>query len=233
MTGDRSKFGAVELVDAADSEKTVWEFANDGGGGVDTKTFPSSASEIFMSSSSSSDSSIVVKATVCDESFNESQQVVQLSGQTPVSIGTWLDSNRIEVIGPALNVGSIYLTNTSSFTSGVPDDLSSVLAYVSPGQGQTHQCTYLVPAGRGITLKKAVITVARASGAAGSAIIDLRTKISGADWVIKRRWHLQTGDFQHEVPEINLPPGSNFEIRLEDVSDNDTNVSAEVIFSDL
>lgn len=224
-----AKFGLVTGIDAADSEVDIWAMANDTfANRLDQKTFPTSAATLYMASDDNADTAEVTVEYL--DSSGELQTVTaDLNGNTPVNLGvTGLDSNRAYLSGDNQTAaGNIYITNDSAFTSGVPDTLSSTLAFIPAGYGHTQQCLYQVPTGKICRVKKAIVTISRASGAAGSAEIHVIVKKSGGSWRVLREWNLSNGNFVKEVAGIVLNAGDLIRFTVPDVSDTGTNITGE------
>jgi len=223
------KFGGVKFLDAADNTVDAWRLADDNlANRVDRKTFPTSAQSLYLSSSSGSDTDVDVDVYYLDSDGNRQTITVNLNGQTAVSLGvTGLDSNRLVVSNENINVGHVYLNTQNAHTGGVPNDLSTVLAYIPPGKGQTQQATDTVPAGMKYQIKQLFVYCARANGLPGSANIELQSRISGGSWITKRNFEITTSSPLNK-PESGLVFDALTNIRLAviSVSDTDTNITA-------
>lgn len=230
-----TKFGGVALLDSADSVADIWDWASDDLSGAPTKTFPTSAAAMYIASDAAGDTSLTFTCDIilADGSLSQVEVTTDgADGTTPVALGvSGLDCNRIELTGAdQAHAGNIYVQQGSGFTAGSPDDPSIVLAFVRAGYGQTQQTHFTVPAGKRMRVKRVNITVARASGAAGSAEIRLWVKNAGQSWVVKREWELQTGVFSKPVAGIVPDAGSQVRMDVEGVSDNDTNITGEIVY---
>ena len=224
-----SKFGSVMGVDTADSARDIWALADDGlTGGSLTKTFPTSANTLYLASTDNSDT-MVATVNYLDANGAPQEANITLTGNTGATIGTTaLDCNRI-VIGPdqPANAGGVYISTANSFTSGIPDDLTTALAYIPAGLKQTQQALDQVPVGYRYRLKKIIVFCSRASGAAGSALIYLQIKTTG-DWITKRIYPITTASpFVAEVAGLVFDGGTKIRAYLVSVSDNDTNITVE------
>lgn len=223
-----TKFGRVKNIDAADNAVDIWSFADDTlATRSDTKTFPTTASVPFLASSSTSDTSVTVEVSYLDADGIARTASVSLTGQTPVSVGSSaLDVNRMVVTSATGAVGTVYCTTANNYTSGVPNDVTQVLAIMQPGYNQTQQSHLTVPASKKLIIKGYDLYIARASGAAGSATVTLNIKASGTAEVIKREFFPTTSaPIIKTGSNIVVEPLSQIVWTLEDVSDNDTNCS--------
>lgn len=230
---ENTKFGMVLGIDAADNAVDIWDFASDAlSTRTDTKTFPTSAATLYAASDSAADTSKQFTASVILSDGTRSDvtwTTDATDGRTAVSLGvSGLDVNTVTLSGSSqTHAGNIYVQQGSGFTAGVPNTPANVLAFVRAGYGRTQQATYTVPAGYQIRIKRVILTIARASGAAGSAQIEFRVKPAGKSWIVMREWHLPTGFVEKHVAGLVYDAGTQIVMRLEDVSDSDTNVTGE------
>lgn len=230
-----TKFGYVKAIDAADDPADIWDWGSDDISGAKTKTFPTSAATLYIASDAAGDTSKVFTVYYIDANGADASVEVTTNasdGTTPVSLGvTGLDVYRVVLTGDTqTHAGNIYVQQGSGFSSGVPTSAAAVLAFVRAGHGQTQQTQFTVPAGKILRMKRVIVTVARASGAAGSAEIQLLAKPSGGSWAIKREWFLQTGVLSKPVAGLVFSAGTQLTMRVDDVSDTDTNVTGEYAF---
>ena len=231
---ENGKFGYVTEIDAADSAKDIWPMANDGFANLlNTKTFPTSASTLYIASDDSADAGVEVTVEYLD-SNGELQTVTQtLDGtdaQTAVSLGvSGLDANVAYLSGDTeTHAGNIYIANNSSFTAGVPSTLSNTLAMIPAGFGQTQQAIYQSPSNKKIRLREITVFVNRSSGADGSAIIHLRVKPEGGSWRVMRPIYVTTADHrQKHTAGLVFEGRTQIVMRVDSVSDTDSNVTGE------
>lgn len=219
------KFGYVGAVDAADGPTDVWAWGSDTASGALLKTWPTVAATLYIASSSSSDTDLDVKVYYIDASGYEKNVTVNTNGQNSVSLGvTALDINRAYISNGNAAVGNLYICNTNAFTSGVPNTAADVLAYIPIGYAQTQQACFRVPIDYRLILTRIQVLIARASGAAGSAEVELLVKEPGGTWRVLRPWYISTSVLLNiEEQGLDFPGGSFVRLNLEDVSDGDTN----------
>lgn len=224
-----TKFGRVRDIDAADDARDIWCFADDDlSTRASTKTFPSAADTIYITSSSTSDTAVTVNVDYIDSTGASATATgVTVTGQTPVSIGaTGLDVNRFYVTSATAAVGTLYASVGNDFTTGLPNDVTDILAVILPGYGQTQQGQFTVPLAKTLVMGDVLVNVSRASGAAGSADITLRVKPYGQSSRIKREYFLtDSAPLQSGVKNLVVPARAQIVWRVDDVSDLDTNVS--------
>lgn len=233
-----AKFGMIDLLDAADAPATIWAFGSDDiSGRVSRIPFQSTATTLYLTSSSAADTSRSFSVEYIDATGARVTETVLTnasSGQTPVvfAASNGLHVNRIFLNGNnQTHAGNIYIAHTNNFTSGVPNSPSTdVTGFIEAGYGQTQQAAYIVPAGFKQRIKLITLLAARASGASGSAEIQFRVKPSGGSWRILREYEIQTGETTFPVFGVILDAGTKWEWVLNDVSDTDTNVTAEIAF---
>lgn len=227
-----TKFGRVRNIDAADTPCDVWALADDAASPrLESKTFPSAASTLYMASDDAADTAEVTVEYI--DSFGFLQTVTDnLTGQTPVNLGvSGFDSNRAYLSGDdESNVGNVFVSHDADWTAGVPDDLTQTLCHIPPGYGQTEQCLYRVPIGKKCFILGLNLTVARSGGAAGSADVRILTKESGGSWLVKRDYPIQNGGMPFVTRGLSVGPGGFFRLEVNDVSDIDTNVTADIIY---
>lgn len=223
-----TKFGRVKAIDAADAAVDVWAFADDTASPrSNTKTFPTSAATLYLCSSSTSDTAVEVTVDYIDSSGAAATATVTLTGQTPVSIGaTGLDINRLRVTGSTAAVGIIYGANTNDFTGGAPNDVTDVLAIAPAGYQQSQLSHFTVPSGKTLVMKDILLTISRASGGVGSADVTLRVKESGGVSRIRREFFPTSSvPITNGIQDFVVNAGGQIVWRVDDVSDNDTNIS--------
>lgn len=232
------KFGEVYDVDTTSNAVDVWYFAS-GSSKLsvrsDNKHWPSSGSTLYMASSSASDTDLdIVVYYLDDDGYAQELSYNYTAGQTGASLGiSGLDINRVEVVGANLNVGHLSFAQTNTWTAGNPSTPTDVIAFVPAGYGQTQQATYRVPTGKKVHLKLVIALLARASGAAGSAEIHLLARRSGGPWVVKRDYQLTTSAFNKPAAGLIFDAGTQIRAEVQDVSDNDTNITFEWHFDEV
>lgn len=202
------------------------------------RTSPSGTFTPFFASDDSADTDIDIEWTYLDTAGVEQTVTVATDasdGQTPVSLGvTATESYRGENAAATALVGNVALASANSFTAGAPDNQNEVLAYIPIGYGQTQQLTGRVPAGKARLLQKLSLPMARASGAAGSALIDFQTRLPGRTFVTKRPLSISNvGQEPEDMRAITLTALQDYRVRIKDVSDNATTINGTLLFFDV
>lgn len=221
-------FGEVQALDAADGASDVWAFGSDdiNAGGL-TKTFPTAAQSLYISSDSASDTDVDVLVTYIDSTGATSTITPNLNGQTAVDMGVTGFDAFFEVTGDTAAVGNIYLNTANAHTAGVPNTPSTVLAFSRAAYGQTQLCGFTVPLGKQLAIDFGNISIARGNGSAGSSQIDLRTRAFGETWIVRRAWHITTqSGLNMPLGGLLFPARTSIIMRVRDVSDSDTNITA-------
>lgn len=221
-----TKFGTVSKIDTADADVTVWALADDTRSPrVDRKTFSTTADTIYISSSSASDNEIKITTIVNDSNNDLKQYETIISGQTPVSIGvSGLDCNTAFVSGNDQTLaGDVYITLGSDHTSGIPNDLTKVLAFIPQAAQRTQQATFRVPTGTKMIIDNIHCNIAVGTGNA-SAQLFLRVKPQNGSWYILRPYNLTTSSTIERNETIVLDEGTYVEFYM-DVSANDVDMT--------
>ena len=226
------KHGVVYLLDGADGAATIWNYADDGlSGRVARKTFLTTAVQMWVASDNAGDTTQTITITYND-SNNLFQSVdVNLNGTTAVDSGVtafdvasaWVSSDDDTL------AGNVYIQQGSTFTAGVPDDGTDVMAYIHPDFGRTQQAALRVPDDKQCIIDNVYMAAQRAGGVAGSAEARLRIKPDGGSWTVIRPYLLGTSAPLDKTEQIVLEAGTFIEFYVDNVSDTDTAVSC--IFS--
>jgi hypothetical protein len=229
----KQQHGNTLAIDAADAPVDIWDFSSDDlSTRLATKTFPTASGDIFLSSDSTSDTAVDIAVTYVDANGDLQTATKTLTGQTPVDLGdNGYDVLHAVVSGSTALVGNVYINTANAHTLGIPNDLTTVIGFIRAADGHMHQAGYTVPAGKQMIITHVVLGIQRASGAAGSASVLLRTRLSGETWIIDRHFYPTTGStLRMEVGGIILPALANVVLRADDVSDADTNILGEINF---
>lgn len=229
-------YGRVSLIDASDAPATVWAFGDDDEvPRLNKRVFTTTPSNFYIASDNALDTSLTFEVHGIDE--NGDFLVIQATtdatnGQTPVNIGYGLDLNFMFINMPDGDPqGNIYITNADNFLLGLPVNPSQVLVFTPQGYGCSPQCMLRVANNRQVVINKIILTLSRAGGASGSAIIHCRAKRAGGSWIVVREWHIQTGTAVLPTNNMVFGAGDIVEMELFDVSDNDTSLGAELHFT--
>lgn len=224
------KFGRLSNIDTATPPTDLWN-----GGGTYTG-FPLGAAETLeIFSGSANDSAAgtgartVVIGNLRDGDGNEMPDVtITLNGLTPVSLGAQTYSRssrtRVKTAGSnGANEGEITLRHASTITN--------IFAVMPIGINSTTIMAFTVPAGKTLVIHRGYISLARASGAAGSANVTIRTRefIADAPFVSVRDVEVTNGSpyFFSNGGFFVFPERTDLKVTIESVSDNDTIIASE------
>lgn len=202
------------------------------------RTAPSGTFTPYFASSSSADTSKEITFTYLDATGLEKSVTVTTDasdGQTPVSLGvTATDVARGRVTGSSDIAGNVAIASANNFTAGVPDNQSEVLAAVDAGDNTTQVAAGRVPSNQRRRITHINSYILRDSGNNGSVIAVFQTKAPGEVWRTRTNIFVTNGaPFSEEQEDLILEPSTDFRIRIKDVSDTATYVSARIRFEDL
>ena len=122
-------------------------------------------------------------------------------------VGSQLDPN------PPL-AGDVYITLGSNHTSGIPNDLTKVLAFIPQVAQRTQQATFRVPTGNKMIIDSIHCNIAVGTGNA-SAQLFLRVKPQGGSWYILRPYNLTTSSTIERNETIVLDEGTYVEFFMQ------------------
>ena len=204
---------------AVGSMDTVWPLAKvDGEGGSMSKTLPTSSAEIFIVSDNVADTSDIYLEYL-DANLALVGVTVTLTGQTPVSVATGFDCNTAELVSDNATLAGSVAIYKGTATLGLPDDITLVLAYITPDFGRTQQLTYTVPLNKTLVITKVSMQISRQGGALCSAMGILRIKKPGSSWQAHRTYTLTNAYSTDREDLIVLHTGAQVEMKVTDVSD--------------
>jgi|2_EtaG_2_1085320.scaffolds.fasta_scaffold71938_2 hypothetical protein len=204
-----------------------------GGGGVYTG-FPDVAETMEVFSSVGSDNSTgtgartVEISNLLDITGAEMPPItVVLNGTTPVSLGaqTYWRASRMKILTAGSNQennGKITLRHTST--------TSNVFAVMPEGNNQTAIACFTVPLGHVLYINYTDLTMARSNGSPGSADMTIRTRpLGGVFNAIRTPAITQGQSYTYDADDYTkLEALTDYKVRCETVSDNNTIISAEI-----
>ena len=222
------KFGRNIDIDTGTAPEDVWN------GGGDYTGFPTGSAETLeIASSSINDTAAgtgarTVKITnLLDGDGNEMDDVtVTLNGTSYVSLGsqTYNRCSRMLVMtagSSGHNEGALTLRHTTTTTN--------IFAVMPALVNQTAICCYTVPKGKTLYVNHACFTLARTSGAAGSATVSLRARKPGETFQSKLLPTITDAHaFVYENNWLVFTENTDIKLRVDDVSDNNTMISGEL-----
>lgn len=210
-----NKFGRTTVLPAA-AASDVWNV-----NGIYTGHPTGAAETIDVVSTSGAD---VQGVTIygLDAAGLEQQESLTLTGTTEVtSANTYSRCFRLTVDDTADNVGTITAFHTTT--------TANVFVSVAPGRNQSTVASFTVPSNKSMEIVDFNVQLSRTNGSAGSADITLRVREPGGVFRAIRSYEVSnTASIQPllKIP-IFLPPSTDISVRVEDVSDNNTSITAE------
>lgn len=221
-----SKYGQNPDIDTGTEPEDIWS----NGGNYTGQPIGGSAETITITSSSNNDTSAgtgarTVKLYGLDGNFDLQEETVTLNGTAGVTtVNTWRRMYLMEV----LTAGSTG-ANQGTITARHTTTTSNIFATIQSGINQSAVSAITVPSGYTMYIVKAAIEIARANGSAGSATVSIRTRKEGEVYRAIRYKTITTNfsyDNRYEGAII-LEEKTDFKFRVEQVSDNNTEASAE------
>lgn len=221
-----TKFGRNPDIDTGTGPEDIWS----GGGLYTGQPIHSAAAEtVEVFSSSANDAAAgtgarTVEISGLDENWMFQEEVVTLNGVTAVPTTTlWKRVNRGKVLtagSTGNNEGIIEVRHTAT--------VANVFLAIPVGQGQSTVAAYTVPEGKIFRIKRIKVQIGRANGSAGSAEYSIRVREEGGVYRAIRYDIITTAfpDSYTLVSTIDLPPRTDILVRIEDVSDDNTQASA-------
>jgi hypothetical protein len=223
-----TKFGRNPNVGMATPPEDVWSL----GGEYTGQPLSYTPETVTCVSDSTNDASggtgartIEIVGLASDTATDYTTETITMNGTTGVvSAGTWWRVNRLRVITAGTlghNEGTITAASTSTpatiFVAAEPEFNRSTLA------------AWTVPAGKVAIIKNTRVSLVRASGAAGSAVVTLRIRPPGQVFEAYESFQIQNGPAS-PVPLLGgliAHAGYDIKMRVEQASDNATVIDAE------
>lgn len=198
------KFGRNESVG------TSFENINDQGG---TYTYSSSAVTHYISSSSTSDTDQTIYVEGIDANGDIQSQTVALAGQTKTAIsGTWLRVYRAYVQTGSDLVGTVYIYEDDTVTSGVPQTATKQRAQIKIGNNQTQMAQFSTPNDLYMVVHQFTLTSGKDNNMEFQARI--RPTDASAPWrVIFNHDIYRTTMIQNPLVPYVIPPNYDIEVR--------------------
>ena len=228
-----TKFGENLDIDGGSVPETVWKLGG-------SYTWPTGPDTLFFSSSSSADDSIQLLITGLGEDSLFRTDSINLDftdGQTKVKCcsgdsSSWYRVFRVHVHNfPKAISGEVYAYHPSTVSSGVPTDLTKVLAYIDNGDNQTQQMVYTVPCDSYGYYWGGLIMFLRNNVNNKSADGSIKFRGFNEPWRVRFPFSVISngGALYHTPPwPRELEPCTDIEMEIDDVSDNNTRITAEM-----
>ena len=202
---------------------------------VDTTSFPEDAwsggglypwlpngvnTALQIRSTSASDTMVVNVFGLTAPQFRAVTVTPTLAGTTPVSLATALTRINLAMPATGLNVGDIIIEDVAA--------PNTIRAIIPAGVGVTQQAAYTVPEGGTLLIRQIYIGMLPASGAsARQATVKTYFRFpSGATRLTVQLQMANGQSYAHAIePPIALVTGTDFNLRVDHVSDNNSNIT--------
>lgn len=152
--------------------------------------------------------------------FRIANQTVALNGTTPVPFTTAVNRINNYMTTTGLNVGDLIVEDVAP--------PNTIRAIIPAGVGTSQQAAYTVPEGSRLLIRQIYIGMLPASGAtARSATIKTYFKFTSSATRLTVALQMANGQsYAHQIePPIMLPVGTDFNLRIDNVSDSNSNVT--------
>ncbi len=222
------KYGKNPDIDTGSAPEDIWNGANDYTG------FPTGSAETLeIFSSNANDTAAGTGArtvrifNLLDSTGAEVADVdVSLNGTTAVSLGAGLyyrGGSRMKVLTAGSggeNAGELTLRHTTT--------TANIFAVMPALNNQTAICAYTVPLGKTLYVNRLNMQLGRANGANGSATMTFRARENGAVFnSVVNPTITNQASYTFSGGYFMFPARTDLKMRCEDVSDNNTIITAE------
>lgn len=201
-------------VDTTTTPEDVWT-----GGGI-YPWLPNGVNTALQArSTSAADTQALTLNALTATLFRTSAQTISLSGTTPVPFPTSV--TRLNLAQTAsINVGDIIIEDAAP--------PNTIRAIIPAGVGVTQQAAFTVPEGTRLAISQIYIGMLPASGATARQAT-VKTYFRFTSGAVRLTVALQVANGQsyaHQItPPIMLPTGTDFNLRVDNVSDNNSNIT--------
>lgn len=228
IINDTQGFHGVVTAVTSETVLTVWDFVD---GSLDDFTF--SNGDTYRVATTNGTGVAVTRWENILNSDYEDQGTVYFIMNGTTGVNYTVDAMRCSR-GKCVLTGSNE-ANVGTITLRQATTTANVLASMAPDGGQTEICCDTVESGKTRIITNLKIDMVRANGSAGSADVRFQIRQRGEGWQTKRYPSIQNGGGYN--PNINadliIREGSDIRWRVDDVSDNNTIISAEFEYIDI
>lgn len=212
--------GVVSAV-TSETELTVFDFT----AGGDTDFVFEVGDAYRVASAASTGAAVIRVSSLLDASYDSFAEYIIMNGTTPVSsAGSYLRQSRGVVV-----LAGTEQDNVGEVTGRQSTTVANVTMVMPARSGQTAICCDTVPRGQNWIIKTLNIQMARVNGNAGSAQVRFQTRKRGEAWQTRRFPEISNslGYSSKDEGGIVVTQFTDVRWNVEDVSDNNTIVSAE------
>ena len=221
-----AKFGRISDVDIGTPED-VWEGQGDYTGHPESFT----PELVQINSASANDTAagtgartVRIYGLKTSSSTEYESEDITLNGTSWVnSTNTWWRINRCIVLTAGSTGG-----NEGGLTCRGVTTNSAIFFVMQIGMNQTQVAAFTVPASKTLYIRYLRVSMERASGAAGSALVTVRAREPGGVYRAVRAFDIthSNGVDKYAMGWISFPAGTDIKFRVDSVSDNNTAVEA-------
>ena len=214
------KFGYNSDIDTATDPEDIWDY-----GGL--YTFGSDSGETIRVSSNNTGDADSFTIQGLDENFLNKSVTLNLSGQTPVTVGTFSRVFRCFNAGSTDLNGNVYSYGVGTVTTGTPQSASIVRAMVKPTYQQTQMAIYTVPANYNAYICD--ITCSSPKLANQTVAVEMHLDVREFGKAFRTQLVLGVNDSLYQdvlFAPITIPSKSDIRLRAEQVYASNTPVAA-------
>jgi hypothetical protein len=201
--------------DINSAEEVIWDY-----GGL--YTYLTSNTTLYISSDEIGDTNQVVVVVGLDSTGNPVIAQATLNGQNQVELVETIGTSFYRVCaipgypgpafitGPNEPAGNIYIAEQGDLTGGVPDDITTIKAYIENGNNLARQGLATAPSGTEVLLK----AIRGSVGKLQDASLFFRIRLNGGVWWSPNPFQIYQNNFEFNYPfgGITFPALTDFEM---------------------
>lgn len=214
------KFGYNSDIDTTTDPEDIWDYGGQ-------YTFGSDSGETIRVSSNNTGDADSFTIQGLDENFLNKSVTLNLSGQTPVTVGTFSRVFRCFNAGSTDLNGNVYSYGVGTVTTGTPQSASIVRAMVKPTYQQTQMAIYTVPANYNAYICD--ITCSSPKLANQTVAVEMHLDVREFGKAFRSQLVLGVNDSLYQdvlFAPITIPSKSDIRLRAEQVYASNTPVAA-------
>jgi len=214
------KFGYNSDIDTTTDPEDIWDYGGQ-------YTFGSDSGETIRVSSNNTGDADSFTIQGLDENFLNKSVTLNLSGQTPVTVGTFSRVFRAFNAGSTDLNGNVYSYGTGTVTTGTPQSASMIRSMVKPTYQQTQMAIYTVPANYNAYICD--ITCSAPKLANQTVAVEMHLDVREFGKAFRTQLVLGVNDSLYQdvlFAPITIPGKSDVRLRAQQVYASDTPVAA-------
>jgi hypothetical protein len=214
------KFGYNSDIDTTTDPEDIWDYGGQ-------YTFGSDSGETIRVSSNNTGDTDSFTIQGLDENFLNKSVTLNLSGQTPVTVGTFSRVFRCFNAGSTDLNGNVYSYGVGTVTTGTPQSASIVRAMVKPTYQQTQMAIYTVPADYTAYICDIACSSPRLANQTVAIEMRLDVRLYGKVFTTKLVFGVNDSLYQDVLfSTIEVPSKSDVRLRAQEVYSSNTPVAA-------